>query len=467
MYFKIKDFFRKKKVGVLRGIEQHSKLKRSLGVFALLSIGIGAVIGSGIFVFTGIAAQIAGPAVMLSFAVAGVTCVFVALVYTEVASALPISGGSYTYSYVSLGEPIAWLVGWTAIVQFGCVAIAVSIGWSAYLLGVLEQFNIILPQYLSRGIFEGGVINLPAVFIAMLMSFILAKGTEESSMINIILVVIKLVAIFIFLGVSVPHIDTQNWSNFFPFGINGMVAAAGTVFLSYTGFDAIANAAEETKKPERDIVIALIGAVLFSAILYVLVSAAATGVVHYTKLNVSNPLTYALKLNNINIGGAVVAAGAITGMTSVIILQMFALTRVLMAMSRDGLLPKCFGKIHPKYATPYINTMIVGCCVAIGSGFLPTFIIGNMASIGTLFVLSFVIISAMKLRYQHSNLHRPFKCPMLYLVGTVALCSCCYIFFSLCSIVGLIFLLWLSIGGFIYLLYSRRQASKIYNQNNS
>ena len=463
----IKKFFRTKQVGVLREIEHHSKLKRSLGVFSLLSIGIGAVIGSGIFVFTGIAAQIAGPAVILSFAVAGVTCIFVALIYTEVASALPISGGSYTYSYVSLGEPIAWLVGWAAIVQFGCVAIAVSIGWSAYLLGVLEQFNIIIPQYLSKGVFEGGLINLPAVFIAILMSFILAKGTEESSVINIVLVIIKLIAIFIFLGVSAPHIDAQNWSNFFPFGVNGMIAAAGTVFLSYTGFDAIANAAEETKKPERNIVIALIGAVLFSTILYVLVSAAATGVVHYTKLNVSNPLTYALKLHNINIGGAVVVAGAITGMTSVIILQMFALTRVLIAMSRDGLLPKCFGKIHPKYATPYINTMIVGCCVAISAGLFPTFIIGNMASIGTLFVLSFVIISAMKLRYQKPNLHRPFKCPVIYIIGTISLCSCCYIFFSLCSIVGFIFFLWLMLGSFIYFVYSRRQASKIYNQNNS
>ena len=360
MYIQIKNFFRKKPVGVLRSIEQHSKLKRSLGVFSLLSIGIGAVIGSGIFVFTGIAAQIAGPAVMLSFAVAGFTCILVAFVYTEVASALPVSGGSYTYAYVALGEPIAWLVGWAAIVQFGCVAIAVSIGWSAYLLGVLEQFDIIFPQYLSKGFFEGGLFNLPAVIIAMLMSLILGKGTAESSVINIILVVIKLAAIFIFLGVSAPHIDTNNWSNFFPFGVNGMIAAAGTVFLSYTGFDAIANAAEEAKRPERDIVIALIGAVLFSAILYILVSAAATGIVHYTKLNVSNPLTYALKLNNINIGGAVVAAGTITGMTSVIILQMFALTRVLMAMSRDGLLPKCFGKIHSKYATPYTNTMIVG-----------------------------------------------------------------------------------------------------------
>ena len=269
MYIQIKNFFRKKPVGVLRGIGEQSKLKRSLGVFALLSIGIGAVIGSGIFVFTGIAAQIAGPAVMLSFAVAGLTCVLVALVYTEVASALPISGGSYTYSYVSLGEPIAWLVGWAAIVQFGCVAIAVSIGWSAYLLGVFEQFGIILPQYLSKGFFEGGFLNVPAVFIAILMSFILCRGTAESSAINIVLVIIKLVAIFIFLGVFAPHIDTNNWSNFFPFGINGMVVAAGTVFLSYTGFDAIANAAEESKKPERDIVIALIGAVLFSTIIYI------------------------------------------------------------------------------------------------------------------------------------------------------------------------------------------------------
>ena len=197
-----------------------------------------------------------------------------------------------------------------------------------------------------------------------------------------------------------------------------------------------------------------------------MVSAAATGVVHYTKLNVSNPLTYALKLNNINIGGAIVAAGAITGMTSVIILQMFALTRVLMAMSRDGLLPKCFGKIHPRYATPYVNTMIVGVCVAISAGLFHTFVIGNMASIGTLFVLSFVIISAMKLRYQHSNLHRPFKCPMIYLVGCVALCSCGYIFLSLCSIVGLLFLLWLAVGIFIYFIYSRKQASRVYNQSN-
>ncbi len=462
----LKSLFRTKKIGIIRDLGAHTQLKRSLGVFSLLSIGIGAVIGSGIFVFTGIAAQIAGPAVILSFALAGITCIFVALVYTEVASAIPLSGGAYTYSYVALGEPVAWLVGWTAIIQFGCVAVAVSIGWSSYFMGILEQMDITLPLYLSKGFFEGGFINLPAIFIALLMSCVLIKGTAESSVVNIVLVVIKLVAIFIFLGVSVPYIDSNNWSDFSPFGFTGILSAAGTVFLSYTGFDAIANAAEETKKPEKDIVIGLIGAVLFSSIIYVLVAAVVTGIAHYTKLNISNPLSYALALNNNHFGGAIVAAGAMTGMTSVIILQIYALTRVLMAMSRDGLLPKYFSKIHNKYSTPHISTIIVGIVVAISAGFLPTFIIGNMASIGTLFALIFVIISAIKLRITMPKLHRPFKCPMIYLIGGLALISCFCIIISLCNIVGSIFFIWLILGSIIYIIYSRRKANKIYDNIN-
>lgn len=457
--------FRKKNVTFIRDVASHTKLKRSLGPWQLITIGIGAIVGTGVFTFTGIAAQTAGPAVMLSFALAGLTCVFVALAYTEVAAAIPSSGGVYTYSYAALGEVVAWIVGWIAMLQFACGAMVVSMGWSGYVAGVLKQMNLGLPDYLTSGLFDGGLFNVPAALIIWVMSSILIKGTEESSIVNMILVFIKLSIIALFVAIAFPFFKVSNWDNFMPFGLEGVAIGAGTVFVSYTGFDAIANATEETHKPEKNVVIGLVGSVSIATILYMAVAGVLTGIVSFNFLNTPEPLAHALKLNGSNMGGAIIAVGAITGMTTVVLLQIYALTRVLMAMSRDGLVPKLFGKIHQKYSTPYLNTIVSGFVVSIGAGVFPVVMIGRLASISTLVILVFVIINAIVLRKIKPNLHRPFRCPILPFVTLLGFSFCAYLIYNLYFVVGSEFALWLILGIFIYFLYARRSASKIYIKN--
>ena len=460
------SLLRKKNVNFIRDVSGHSQLKKTLGAWDLLLMGIGAVVGTGIFVLTGIqAATAAGPAVTLSFALAGVTCIFVALAYTEVASTIPSSGGSYTYAYTSLGEIFAWIVGMLTILQFCCGATTVAAGWSGYIVGILEQANIILPKSFVHNPFEGGIIDLPAVFLCLLITSILVRGVEESTTLNNILVVIKLVAIFIFIAVAIPHFKMENVSNFMPYGITGVTAAAGAIFMAYTGFDAVANAAEESKNPERDVTFGLIGSLLVCIVLYVMVAAALTGIADYRLLNNSEPLAFALKLNGSNIGGALVAAGGIAGMTTVILFQIYAQTRIFMTMSRDGLLPKVFSVIHPKYKTPYLATVIIGVCMAVVSGFIPIRIMGNLASMGTLSVFVFVVISAVRLRMLKPNLKRPFKCPGLYYVSALAVIFCGYLIYGLLESVGYIYLTWVAFTTLIYFLYSKWRADKVYANN--
>lgn len=460
------SLFRRKNANFIRGVSGHSELKKTLGVWDLFLMGIGAVVGTGIFVLTGIqAATAAGPAVTISFILGGVTCIFVALAYTEVASALPSSGGSYTYSYVALGEVFAWIVGMLTVLQFCCGATTVAAGWSGYIVGILKQANIELPYALVHNPFDGGIIDLPASLLCLVITGVLVKGVEESTTLNNILVVIKLVAIAIFIAVAIPHFKMENIADFMPFGFDGVALAAGAIFMAYTGFDAVANAAEESKNPEKDITMGLIGSLLVCIILYVIVAGMLTGIADYRLLNNSEPLAFALKINGSNIGGALVAAGGIAGMTTVILFQLYAQTRIFMAMSRDGLLPKAFSKIHPKYKTPYLATIIIGVVMAIVSGFIPIKIMGNLASLGTLSVFLFVAVSAMRLRMLKPTLKRPFKCPMLYVVGLLAVLSCGYLIFGLFESVGPIYFAWLAFSMIVYFAYSKWKADKIYKQN--
>ena len=463
---KILSLFRKKNVSFIRAVAEHTKLKRTLGPWQLIAIGIGAIVGTGVFTFTGIAAQTAGPAVMLSFALAGLTCIFVALAYTEVAAAIPSSGGVYTYSYASLGEILAWLVGWVAILQFASGAIVVSMGWSGYVVGILNQMGIDLPKEFTVGAFDGGILNIPAMLVVWVMSLLLVKGTEESSAVNMILVIIKLCVILLFVGISIPFFKASNWSNFMPFGIEGVAIGAGTVFVSYTGFDAIANATEETHKPEKNVVIGLIGSVAIATLLYILVAGVLTGMAYYPLLNTSEPLAHALKLNGNNMGGAIIAFGAVTGMTTVVLLQIYALTRVLMAMSRDGLVPEFFGKIHKKYSTPYMNTIVSGFVVSLFAGLCPIIVIGRLASMGTLVLLCVVVINTLVLRKTKPTLHRPFRCPGLLYVALLGLSFCSYLIYNLFKVVGDVFTIWLMFGVVIYFVYARKSATKVYIANN-
>ncbi|MEQ9116315.1 MAG: amino acid permease [Rickettsiales bacterium] len=460
------SLLRKKNVNFVRDVSGHSQLKKTLGAWDLLLMGIGAVVGTGIFVLTGIqAATAAGPAVTLSFAMAGVTCIFVALAYTEVASTLPSSGGSYTYAYVSLGEILAWVVGMLTVLQFCCGATTVAAGWSGYIVGILEQADITLPYHLVHNPFEGGMIDLPASLLCLVITFVLVKGVEESTTLNNILVIVKLLAIFVFVAVAVPHFKMENISNFMPFGFSGVTAAAGAIFMAYTGFDAVANAAEESKNPEKDVTFGLIGSLLVCILLYVMVAGALTGIVDYKLLNNSEPLAFALKINGSNIGGALVAAGGIAGMTTVILFQIYAQTRIFMAMSRDGLLPKSFSKIHPKFKTPYIATVAIGVTMSIVSGFIPIRIMGNLASMGTLSVFLFVVISAVRLRMLKPNLKRPFKCPGLYFISALAIIFCSYLIYGLLESVGYIYLTWVAFTITLYFVYSKWRADKVYAKN--
>jgi APA family basic amino acid/polyamine antiporter len=338
-------------------------------------------------------------------------------------------------------------------------------GWSGYVVGFLSQAGVHLPTSITTSLFDGGIFNLPAAIIVLVMSCVLIRGTEESSLINMILVVIKLSIILLFVFIALPFFKFSNWGNFMPFGLEGVAIGAGTVFVSYTGFDAIANAAEETHKPEKNIVIGLVGSVAIATIFYMLVAGMLTGIADFKLLNTPEPLAYALKLNGSNMGGAIIAVGAITGMTTVVLVQTYALTRVLMAMSRDGLVPKFFSKIHKKYSTPYINTMVCGLCLAICAGIFPIVVIGRLASIGTLIILCFVVINALVLRKNKPNLHRPFKCPFLPVISLLGFTFCLYLIYSLLKVIGLVFMGWVVLGVFIYFIYARKNASKVYVNN--
>ncbi len=465
-----KGLFRKKNVNFIRDVSDHTKLKKSLTAFDLLFIGLGAVIGTGVFVLTGVNAAVAsGPAVFISFAIAGITCIFVALAYTEVAAALPSSGGSYTYAYVALGEVVAWLVGWCVIVQIGFGSTTVASGWSGYIVGVLDQMDIHIPEMLIKTPFEGGIIDLPAFLICILLTGVVYRGTHESSLLNNILVFVKLAAILVFITMASGHFDIKNWGSnmkeFMPFGFKGITLASGALFLAYTGFDVVANATEESTNPERDVTIGLIGSIIISIIVYVVVSGLLTGIAHYADLNNKEPLAYALKINGSNVSGTIVALGGIVGMTTVILVQIFGLSRVFMAMSRDGLFPACFNKIHTKYSTPYIGTLIVGFGMALVSGLIPIKMMGDLASLATLLVLSTIAIAAMKLRKSRPTMRRPFKCPALPVIAPLALLLCGYLAFNLLMDIGWIFGLYVLLGLFIYFIYSRKRANLIYTKN--
>lgn len=456
------SIFRRKNIQTVLEAGVHSKLEKRLGALDLVLLGIGAVIGTGIFVLTGVAATEAGPAVSVSFMLAGITCIFVALAYTEIASSLPSAGGAYTFTYAALGEVFAWVVGWISIVQLSVSSAAVAAGWSGYVCGILRQAGIELPYDLTHTPSAGGIIDLPAFLICITLTLILIRGVKESATFNAILVAVKIIAIAIFLLIATPHFQLENWHDFAPAGFSGVVAAAGTVFLAYNGFDVVANAAEETKNPAKDITFGLIGSLAICILLYVAVSAMLTGIAPYTQLNNSEPLAYALKLNGNNIGGALVAAGGIAGMTTVIMAQIYGQSRIFMAMSRDGMLPKVFQDIHPTFRTPYYSSLIIGGVIALLGGFLPISVTGNLGSMGALIVFAMVVISAIRLRKTNPSLHRPFKCPSIHLVGIIALILCLYLVYSLSHAVGTYMLAWIAIGLLIYFIYSRTSTNKVF-----
>ncbi len=452
--------FRTKTIEHLISEAKAKPLKKSLGALDLILLGIGCTVGTGIFVLTGIAAaKYAGPAISLSYLISGIACIFTGLAYCELASTIPVSGGSYTYTYAILGEFTAWMVSCGLFLGYTVAAATVASGWSGYFVGILSAAGYHIPEMLTKAPSEGGIINLSATLIALAIGFFLIRGTKESVVLNRILVALKLIAIFLFIFIAVPHVKVENWTdNFMPFGFSGVLTGAAAIFFAYNGFDAIGTAAEETKNPNRDLPIGIIGALLICIVLYVAVALAVTGITNYSELNNAEPMAYALRQNGSNIGSALVGTGALTGMMAVLLVLMFGQSRIFFAMSRDGLLPKFFTKMHKKYQTPYVSCLVVTGLVCTFAGFAPIQTIANMTSIGILFALTMCSVAVMVLRFKRPQLHRPFRCPALFVVAPLAIIICSYLIYALLPDTITSFFVWLALSVAGYFCYAYRNS---------
>lgn len=453
------DLFRTKSIETMRSMAQTSGLARNLSAIDLILLGIGCVIGTGIFVLTGVAAaNYAGPAVMLSFIISGFACAMAGLAYAEFASLVPASGSAYTYTYASLGEFIAFLVGWNLILEYTVTASAVASGWSGYIVGLLKSGGIELPQALTAVPADGGIVNVPAILIVLLLSILLIRGTHETTKLNKILVIVKLAAVFIFLLLAAPNVDTANWTPFMPYGVSGVTAGAAIVFFAYIGFDAVATSAEECKNPSRDLPIGIIGSLLLCTLLYVIVSGVLTGVVPYTQLNNPEPVAFALRYIGYNIGSALVGVGAIAGITTVLLVLLYGQARIFFAMSRDGMVPANVCKIHSTYHTPYLVTILGAILVSLISGFAPIGLIAEMANIGTLSAFLIAAVGVLVLRFTKPELPRTFRCPCIYLVSPLAILSCSYLMYNLPFDTWIRFFIWCGLGIFVYFSYSYKHS---------
>lgn len=453
------DLFRKKDIGALRSMAQNSGLTRNLSAFDLVFLGIGSVIGTGIFVLTGVGAALyAGPGISLSFVLASIACAFAGLAYAEYASMVPVAGSAYAYTYASLGEFLAFIVGWNLILEYTVTCSTVAAGWSGYVVGLLASGGIDLPVAFTKVPEEGGIINVPAILITMFLCILLVRGTKETVMINRILVFVKLAVIAIFFVLAVPNVDPTNWDPFLPYGTQGISAGAAIVFFAYIGFDAVATSAEEAKNPSRDLPIGILGSLGVCAVLYFFVALVLTGVVPYTDLNNAEPVAYALRVIGYPIGSAIVAVGAICGITTVLLVLLYGQARIFFALSRDGMIPAGICKIHKLYRTPYLVT-IGGCIlVSIIAGFAPIHLIAEMANIGTLSAFFIAGFGVLYLRIKRPDIKRGFKCPAIYFVAPMAMICCGYLMYNLPIHTWIRFVVWCGIGFVVYFGYSYKHS---------
>ena len=450
------DLFRKKSIDELQAAAAASGMLKNLAAVDLLMLGIGAVIGTGIFVLTGVAAaKYAGPAVPLSFILSGLTCALAGLAYAEFASIVPASGSAYTYAYASLGEFIAFIVGWNLILEYTVTSSAVAVGWSGYVVGLFASAGLVLPHELVVAPAEGGIFNLPAVLITLFLSFLLVRGTKESVKLNRILVFVKLAAIFLFLVLAAPHVDATNWEPFLPFGYSGVVSGAAIVFFAYIGFDAVATTAEECRNAARDLPVGIIGSLFICTLLYAVVAAVLTGVVPYSMLDTAEPVAFALRHIGYNVGSAIVAVGAICGITTVLLVLLYGQARIFFAMSRDGMVPANVCKIHRRFHTPYRVTILGAIFVSVIAGVFPIGMIAEMANIGTLSAFLIASIGVMVLRKTEPDLKRNFKCPAVWLIAPLAVLSCGYLMANLPLATWHRFGFWILFGLCVYFGYSR------------
>lgn len=434
-------------------------LKKTLGAIELIALGIGCIIGTGIFVLTGVvAAQHAGPGIMLSFILAGLACGFAALCYAEFAAMIPIAGSAYTYAYATLGEIFAWIIGWDLILEYTVGASAVAIGWSGYLVKILSSLGIVLPPAITQGPAAGGIVNLPAVAIVLFMTWVLVVGVKESAKFNNIMVVVKMAVILLFIALGFSHVDTANWSPLLPFGWSGVLTGASLVFFAYIGFDAVSTTAEEAKNPQRDLPIGIMGSLAICTLFYIIVSAIMTGVVPYTRLDVPAPMAEVFSYIGQSWAVAAISVGAIAGITSVLLVLLMGQPRVFFAMARDGLLPRVFASIHPKYQTPHVTTIATGLVVALIAGFVPLGTVAEMANIGTLFAFAVVCGGVWLLRRTDPHAPRGFRTPLVPLVPILGIVACIALMMGLPLITWIRFAVWMLLGVVVYFAYGAKHS---------
>ncbi len=459
--------------------DEHS-LRRALTATNLVLLGIGAIIGAGIFVLTGTAAaQYAGPAVVLSFIIAGLGCLFAGLCYAEFASMIPIAGSAYTYGYATLGELIAWIIGWDLILEYLFGASTVAVGWSGYFVAFLDELGVKLPTGWTQAPLDvegthhlvrtaGGVINLPAIALILLMTSLLVIGIRESARFNNLIVFVKtgIVVLVILFGFS--HVKAANWHPFIPagtgefghYGWTGIVRAAAVVFFAYIGFDAVSTAAQEAKDPQRDMPIGMLGSLAICTVLYILMSLVMTGLANYTTLDVPHPVFVAVAAAGPALGWLtyLINIGAIAGLASVVLVMLMGQPRIFYSMSRDGLLPPVFAKVHPRFRTPYITTIVTGLTAAVIAGFFPIRLLGELVSIGTL--LAFVIVcgGVWYLRVKEPERERPFRTPWVPVVPIMGILVCGFMMYFLPIDTWLRLLVWMAIGLLIYFFYGRHHS---------
>lgn len=444
-------------------------LKRCLSAWDLAFLGIGAIIGTGIFVLTGIAAATqSGPAVMLSFVIAGLACAFAALSYAELSASVGGCGSAYGYSYAAFGEMIAFIIGWDLLLEYGISVAAVANGWAGYFNNALTAIGFPLPEVLTKAPKMGGIVNLPASVIILLLMGLLIMGVKHSAKANNAMVVVKLITISIFIGVAAFNVHPENWHPFMPFGwfqtlpdgkTTGVLAGASLVFFAYVGFDAVSTAAEEAQNPQRDLPFGIVTSLVFCTIVYIVVSGLLTGVVNYKELNVSSPVAHALFLLGYDWASALIATGVIAGLTTVMLVLYYGLTRIIFAMSRDGLLSPFFSEVNPKTQTPVRVIVLCGIIISLIAGFIPLGDLAELVNIGTLAAFVLVCLGVIVLRITKPDMKRPFKAPFGALFPVLGMLSCGALMGFLPSVTWLRFVVWLVIGLIVYFTYSMNNSN--------
>ena len=492
------QLFRTKPLAMLlEEMKGENRLRRILGPVQLTALGVGAIIGTGIFILTGVAAHDrTGPALMLSFVLAGLACVFAALCYAEFASMVPVAGSAYTYAYATLGELFAWIIGWDLILEYAVGSATVAHGWSAHFQEFTPLFHFEVPRIVHTAptnycvsvgancphtgfVATGSYFDLPAILITFILTIILVKGIKESASFNAFMVAVKLVIVLMVIGIGVFFIDSANWHPFAPYGYTGvsffgntivgqtakggeplgMFAGAAIIFFAYIGFDSVSVHSEEARDPAKDVPKGIIWSLIICTILYIAVSAVLTGMVPYKDINIDAPVVDAFKRAGLTWMQYLVAAGAMTGITSVLLVMMLSQPRVMLALGRDGLVPNSFfGDIHPKFRTPWKSTILTGLFVAAMAGFIPLSILAEMTSIGTLFAFVIVCGAVLVMRKTNPNANRPFRAPLVPLIPILGILTCLLLMFSLPAENWYRLIIWLAIGLVIYFLYGRRHS---------